>query len=112
MSVPLTITIRDNDQNNTKYLTKHIYEKAHKLDQYYRDITSCHIVVEPSQRNQTQGNLHAVHIDVKIPRDEIIINKIEDENVYVAVRDALNAACRRLQSQCGRKNMSRHARRE
>lgn len=112
MSVPLQITIRDNDNNNAKYLTHHIQEKAHKLDQYYHDITSCRIVVEPAQHNQHQGNLHAVHIDLTIPKDKIIINKIEDENVYVAIRDALNAACRRLQSQCGRKHITRHHRTE
>ena len=109
MSMPLNITIRDNSQNNTKALTRHIQKKAHKLDQYYQDINSCHIVVEPTQRNQHQGNLHSVHIDLKIPKDEIIINKVANENIYVAIRDALNAACRRLQSQCARKHMARHA---
>ena len=106
MSVPLQITIRNNE--NAKYLAHHIQEKAHKLDQFYHDITSCRIVVEPKQGNHHHGNLHSVHIDLTIPKDKIVINKIEDENVYVAVRDALNAACRQLQSQCGRKHMTRH----
>ena len=49
MSAPLQIIIRNNDNNNTKYLTQHIQEKAHKLDQQVEDNLS--LIVSQSENH-------------------------------------------------------------
>jgi cold shock CspA family protein/PHD/YefM family antitoxin component YafN of YafNO toxin-antitoxin module len=54
-------------------------------------------VVEASQRRHHQGNLHAVRIDVTVPGKELAITRQENEDAYVAVRDAFEAAVRLLE---------------
>lgn len=96
MALPLQITIRDIPATET--LTNHIREKVNKLSQFNNNIISCHIVVELPQKNQHQGKIYNVRIDLTIPREEIVVNKVQNENVFIAIRDAVNATIRRMQS--------------
>src|ERR1700733_6727514 len=105
MSAPFQIIIRSKEPTN--YLVRHIKEKASKFNQLSPNILKCRIVVDSPQRNQLHGNLHAVHIELKIPKDEIVINKIEDKNIYVAIHNAVNAACRQLLDLRKRKQLRR-----
>ncbi len=110
MSIPFQITIRNeehSDEQYNKYLIHHIKEKAAKLNQFSDDIIKCRIVVDSSQRNQHHGNLNTVHIELIVPRDEIVINKIEDKNIYIAIHNALAAACRQLLNVRKRKQLRR-----
>lgn len=74
-----------------------ILEKISKLDQFSDRIMSCRVTVEESQRKQHQGKLFSVHIDITTPGRELVVNKVENEDLYVAVRDAFNAAKRQLE---------------
>jgi ribosome-associated translation inhibitor RaiA len=38
-----------------------------------------------------------VHIDMTVPGSEIVVNRVANEDVYVAVRDAFDAAKRQLE---------------
>jgi cold shock CspA family protein len=53
--------------------------------------------VEESQRKQHQGKLFAVHVDITVPGKELVVNRVEHEDLYVAVRDAFDAAKRQLE---------------
>ena len=74
-----------------------IMEKLHKLDQFSDRIMACRVTVEESQRRQHQGKLFSVHIDITTPGKELVVNKVENEDIYVALRDAFNAAKRQLE---------------
>lgn len=95
MALPLQITIRDIPQ--TDALTTHIEQKAEKLSQFYDRIISCKLVVEQPQKNQHQGKIYNVRIDLIVPGEELVVNKVWDEDVYVSIRDAFNAVTRQLQ---------------
>lgn len=77
---------------------KTIREKASKLERYYSRIIGCRVAVEAVQQRQHQGKLYSVRIDITVPGSEIVINRIENEDVYVAIRDAFDAAKRKLEA--------------
>jgi ribosomal subunit interface protein len=94
MKIPLQITFRN--MPSSEAIEAKINEKAAKLDKYFSRIMSCRVVVEESQRRQHQGKLFSVHIDITVPGKELVTRE-ENEDPYVAVRDAFNTAARRIE---------------
>lgn len=74
-----------------------IRDKMEKLDQFSDRVMSCRVTVEESQRKQHQGKLFSVRIDLTVPGKELVVNRVEHEDCYVAIRDAFDAAKRRLE---------------
>ncbi len=101
MKIPLQITFRN--MPHSEAIEAKIHEKAAKLDRYFDRIMSCRIVVEEAQRRQHQGNLFSVHIDLTVPGKELAVTREENEDPYVAVRDAFNAVGRLLEEHARRK---------
>ena len=75
----------------------HIREKAAKLEEFHPRITRCHVRVEESGKHQHQGRRFAVHIDLRVPGREIAVTREHHEDVFVALRDAFDAARRQLE---------------
>jgi len=95
MQIPLQITTRDIDHSEA--LETHIRSKVEKLEEFFKHITSCRVVVEMPHRHHHQGKHFNVRIDIGVPGSEIVINRDHAEDVYVALRDAFDAAKRRLE---------------
>jgi cold shock CspA family protein len=97
-----------------------IREKAASLDRYYSHIMSCRVIVEVPHRHHHEGPHSHVRIDLAVPGSEIVIKReptlharqqdtdvdecakcmeIESshKHVKVAVREAFDAARRKLQ---------------
>jgi ribosomal subunit interface protein len=72
-------------------------KKAEHLDQFAGDIMACRVVVELAQKHQHQGRPYAVRIDLTLPGHELVIDRVQDEDVYVALRDAFDAMKRKLE---------------
>jgi len=79
-----------------------IREKVTKLERFHSRIMGCRVAVESPQRRQHQGKLYTVRIDITVPGEEIVINRVENEDLYVAIRDAFDAANRKLEEQARR----------
>ncbi len=95
MQTPLQITIRDVEHSAA--LEAHIRDKANKLDKFYDRIMSCRVVVDMPHKHHHQGRQFNVRIDIGVPGDEIVIDRDHHEDVYVALRDAFDAAKRMLE---------------
>ncbi|BBI99001.1 hypothetical protein FGKAn22_06940 [Ferrigenium kumadai] len=95
MQIPLQITIRG--AAHSEELETHIRNKARKLDEFFEHITSCRVVVEIPHKHQHQGKMYNVRIDIGVPGHEIVVNRDMNEDVYVALRDAFDAAKRQLE---------------
>jgi ribosomal subunit interface protein len=95
MHIPLQITIRDVE--NSEALETHIRDKVKKLDEFFEHIMSCRVVVEVPHKHHRQGKQFNVRIDIGVPGSEIVVNHDRAEDVYVALRDAFDAAKRRLE---------------
>ena len=130
MRSPLKITFRD--MPPSKAIEDNIREKATKLESFHDDIMSCRIIVEAPHRHHRKGKAYGVRIDITVPGDELVINRepkhlvvaravhgeeleqklaenheltkyAAHEDVYVAIRDAFDAAARKLQDHARRR---------
>lgn len=72
-------------------------EKAQKLDKYCPDIMSCRIVIEHLNKHQHHGRQFAVRMHVTVPDHELAVDRVVDEDVYVAMRDAYQDMRRQLE---------------
>ena len=90
MELPLQITFRDLPRSEA--LEADIRDKAGKLDQFYEKVMACRVVVERPHGHQYKGELFHIRIDLTVPRAEIVIDRQENEDAYVALRDAFDAA--------------------
>lgn len=100
MQLPLQVTFRHMDTSDA-VLAK-IHEKAEKLDRFSEHIMACRVVVEAPHQHHRKGNLYRVSVDVTLPGGEIFASRSTDqhhahEDIYVAIRDAFNAAKRQLE---------------
>lgn len=92
--IPVQITLRDLPASHA--LEQKIREKAEKLTQFYHRILKCHVVIESPQKHKHQGKLYNVRLELDVPDTELVVNNKENEDVYIAVRDAFDALKRKL----------------
>ena len=131
MEIPLQITFRNMPPSQA--IEDTIREKASKLESFYDRIMSCRVIVEAPHRHHRKGKAYEVRIDLTVPGGELVINRspkrlkaaksglaeppetklIESHkpskhgahaDVYVAIRDAFNAAGRKLQDYARRQS--------
>lgn len=100
MKIPLQITFRNIEPSEA--VEARIREKVDSLENFFKDIMSCRVIVEAPHKHHHKGNIYAVKIDITLPGDEIITdrNPPQDhahEDVYVAIRDSFDAARRQLE---------------
>src|SRR5262245_45488165 len=124
MKIPLQITFRN--MAPSLAIEDNIRERAAKLDSFYDRIMSCRVIAEAPHGHHHKGKSYQVRIDLTVPGGELVINRAPKrlavaklrggtepdkdlserhepskhaahEDVYVAVRDAFNAAGRKLQ---------------
>jgi ribosome-associated translation inhibitor RaiA len=100
MRLPLQITFRHMEPSPA--LAARIRRKAAELDQLFERITACRVVVECRHKHHRQGNLFEIHIDLDLPGSHIAAGRNHPidrahEDVHTAVRDAFDAARRRLE---------------
>lgn len=109
MKLTPQITVRDIPHSEA--VETKIIEKAKKLDRFYDRIMACRVAVETSQRRHHQGKLFKVRIDLTVPGGELVVNRIENEDLYVAVRDAFEAAYRMMEEYADkqRREVKNHA---
>ena len=96
MKHPLQVTVRNMSLSDAARAA--IQERADKLDAFNPDIIGCRVLVEMPHRHQHQGARYNVRVDLTIPGAELIVKREPHEDVYVAIRDAFDAAKRQVQS--------------
>ena len=95
MQIPLQISFHGVAHSDA--LHEAVRKKAEKLDRYYDRIMSCRVALELAGRHQRKGKQYVVRIDLKVPGGEIAVTHEHDEDLQVALRDAFDAARRRLE---------------
>lgn len=91
----IQVTFRDFPYS--KAVDDHIREHAEKLTQYYDHFIRCSVVLTIEQNHKHQGKLYNVRINLAVPGKEIVVNRQQDEDIYVAIRDAFNALTRQVE---------------
>jgi cold shock CspA family protein len=100
VQIPLRITFRDMEPSDA--VEARVRERVDALELLHPRITGCHVVVEAHHRHHRQGQLYHVTLHLVVPEGEIVVSRDPaehhaHEDIYVAVRDAFDAAARRLQ---------------
>jgi cold shock CspA family protein len=100
MPVPLQITFKDMDPSPA--IEARIREKAAHLEQFGRDLLRCHATVAALRGRGQQGKRWRVRVELFMPRGEVVVAREgpkdgAHEDVYVAMRDAFDAAVRQLE---------------
>jgi ribosome-associated translation inhibitor RaiA len=126
----LKITFRN--MARSKAIEANIREKANKLASFCAGMMSCRVIVEAPHRHHHKGKAYVVRIDMTLPGGELVVNRepkrlvaaraahpeqlekdfaethepskhAAHEDAYVAIRDAFNAATRKLQNYARRR---------
>jgi len=97
---PIEITFRNMDAS--EYVEADVRKKIAGLERFFDRIHYCRVAIEARHRHQHKGYLCDVHITLGVPGPDIVVGRTgpEDhahEDVYVAVRDAFQAATRQLE---------------
>ena len=105
MQIPLRITFRDMPPSAA--VEARVRDRAAGLERFHPKITGCHVVVEAHHRHHHQGQLYHVTVHLVVPEGEIVVKRDPaehhaHEDVDVAVRDAFDAAERRLEDRVRR----------
>jgi len=95
MQLPLQIVFRDVARSEAVETV--IREKADKLGLFFDRIMSCRVTVGMIQKHKHQGKLFNIRVDLTVPGAEIVVNRDKAEDIYVAIRDAFDAAKRKLE---------------
>ncbi|TAK63770.1 HPF/RaiA family ribosome-associated protein [Methylobacter sp.] len=100
MQIPLQITFRGIPHSDA--VEAKIREKVSKLDRFHSHIMSCRVAVEAEHHRHHQGNQYHIRIDLTTPHKELVISREHHdkkayEDIYIAIRDAFNAAIRQLE---------------
>jgi ribosomal subunit interface protein len=107
MQIPLEISYKNMEKSDA--VESRIREKAEKkFERFAGRITSCRVVVEAPHKHQTHGNCYDVRIDLHVPGEELVVTRDGSKDpahtdVYVAIRDAFDAATRQLDDHARRK---------
>ena len=86
-----------------------VRHKVEELQQFSDRISACRVTLETGHRHNRHGNIYQVRVDLAVPGGKIVVNRepAEDhahEDLHVAIRDAFDAARRRLQDHMKRLN--------
>jgi ribosomal subunit interface protein len=100
MQVPVQITFRHLEP--TPAIRAAVEARVEELEHFFDRIIGCRVIVETPHRRHRTGRIHHVRIDLTVPGEELVVGRdpADDgahEDVYVAIRDAFDAADRQLE---------------
>jgi len=100
MRFPTEITFRGFEPSES--VEDKVRRWAEKLDTVYDRIQRCEVVIEAPHRHHRHGRQFHVRITLSLPGDRLVVSRDPGQNethedVYVAIRDAFQAARRRVE---------------
>lgn len=94
MSTPISINFFHMDRSEA--LEDLLRERAEKLGRVHPAISACNVAVQADGRHKHQGYKYLVKLDIHLKGKQIAINRIADEDPFVAARDVFDVARRAL----------------
>jgi ribosomal subunit interface protein len=101
MSNELQIVFHNIDQSDA--IIDNVNKRIAKLQRFNSNITGGRVVLDSPHNNRTKGKVYSVAVEFHTPDREVVVkqdqhDKHSHEDLYVAIRDAFNAAERQLKS--------------
>lgn len=100
--MPADVQISFRGMASSPSVEAQVRRRAEELHQFSDRVTACRVVLEAAHRRHRQGTIYHVRVDLTIPGGAVVVDResAEDhahEDLHVAIRDAFDAARRRLQ---------------
>lgn len=101
MTNKIQVVFHNIDQSDA--LTEAVNKRVEKLERYCSQIIGGRVVLDSPHNNHYKGKVYSVGLEVHTPQLEVRVNQDQHDNhahedLYVAIRDAFNAAERQLKS--------------
>ncbi|HJZ33566.1 MAG TPA: HPF/RaiA family ribosome-associated protein [Hyphomicrobiaceae bacterium] len=90
-------------------IERRVRDKVAKLEKHCGRMTSCRVVLEASQRNAQKPKVYTIKIEIDIPRHRPVVVSHErigshaSEELSMALRDAFEAALRKMEGMAARR---------
>lgn len=99
MTNEFQVTFHNIDQ--TEALNDAVNKRIAKLERYCDQIIAGRVVLDCPHNNHHKGKVYSVGLEIHTPSKEVRVNQDQHDNhahedLYVAIRDAFNAAERQL----------------
>jgi ribosome-associated translation inhibitor RaiA len=91
-------------------IEQRVRDKVAKLQSHFERMTSCRVGIEATQRSPQKPKVYRIKLEIGIPRRQPIVVKHErvgshaSEELCLAIRDAFEAAMRRVDGTAARVN--------
>jgi cold shock CspA family protein/ribosome-associated translation inhibitor RaiA len=100
--MPAEVQISFRGMDTSPSVEAQVQRRAEELGRFSDRLSACRVTVEAAHRRHRQGTIYHVSVDLAVPGGRIVVNREpgEDhahEDLHVAIRDAFDAARRRLQ---------------
>jgi ribosomal subunit interface protein len=93
----LPVQIKFHGMEHSAALAASANEHAQKLESFAPDIMACRVGIDLEQKHKHQGRPFSVRIDLTLPGHELVVNRVQHEDVYVALREAFDNMKRQLE---------------
>ena len=100
IDIPLRISFRHMEPSEA--VQQRVREKVEKLQQFNKRLQSCDVVIEAPHQHHNKGKVYHIRLALAVPGSpEIVVSKESEadpahEDIYIAIRDAFDAARRQL----------------
>lgn len=94
MKLPVQILFHDMERSES--LERGAREHANKLELFSAELISCRVTIDLEQKRMQHGRPFSVRIDLTLPGHELVVNRVQNEDVHVALRDAFDNMKRQL----------------
>lgn len=95
MKIPLQVAFHG--MTPSPALEANAREKAAKLERFSADLIACRVDIDVAHKHQQQGRPFGVRIHLTLPGDELTVDRVENEDAYVALRDAFDSIRRQIE---------------
>lgn len=101
MTNEIQVVFHNIDQ--TESINDAVNKRIQKLERYCDDIIAGRVVLDSPHNNHHKGRVYSVGLEIHTPNKEVRVNQEQHDNhahedLYIAIRDAFNAAERQLKS--------------
>ncbi|MEO6320734.1 MAG: HPF/RaiA family ribosome-associated protein [Polaromonas sp.] len=95
MQLPLHLTFHGIERSSA--IEQAVSQKVMHLERFYSGMMSCRVAVELLQKQPHQGRTFGVRIELTLPGHELVVNRVEHEDVYIALREAFDDMTRQIE---------------
>ena len=97
--IPFQISFLDFPESDAVWIA--VQNRIEKIEQFFDRIIRCEVTISCPHRHRHTDRLYHIQIRLFIPGDDVVVNRNPSKNeahrdIYVAIRDAFNAAERIL----------------